>query len=227
DQHCMKPDYLEWSCKRSLENVGVDSFDIYYLHNPEMQKIKLGEKEFYKAIEKAFKRFEKLADEGLFKYYGVAVWSGFTAEGEELISLEKLVKIAEKIGGKEHRFKYIQFPFNMGKTNGYTQPTQKVNGEACTIIQAAFRLGVAVINSSSLLQMNLFKKSFKAESGVILDDSMTLTSDIQLALQFVRSTPGIVSSLFGSKVPIHIKSNVEISKIKAVPRTKYDLLYRL
>jgi aryl-alcohol dehydrogenase-like predicted oxidoreductase len=227
DQHCMTPDFLEWSCKKSLENVGVESFDIYYLHNPEMQKLKLGEKKFYKAIEAAFKRFEKLADEGLFKYYGVAVWNGFISDNDENIDLEKLVDIAQKVGGENHRFKYIQTPFNMAKTTVYTTFTQNVNGEECTLLQAAHRLGIGVISSSSLLQMNLFKKSFTPETGVILDQSMTLKSDIQLALQFVRSTPGIISSLFGSKVPKNIKHNCEISKIKAVQRAKYDLLYRL
>ena len=227
DQHCMTPDFLEWSCKRSLENIGVDSFDIYYLHNPEMQMSKLGKKEFYKQIEKIFKRFEKLADQGLFKYYGVAVWNGFIAENDELISLEKLVDIAKKVGGENHRFKYIQTPFNMGKTTAYTTFTQSVEANECTLLQAAYRLGIGVISSSSLLQMNLFKKSFSAETGAILDDTMTLKNDIQLALQFVRSTPGIVSALFGSKVPVNIKNNCEISKIKAVPKSKYDLLYRL
>ncbi|MDT8339514.1 MAG: aldo/keto reductase [Sulfurimonas sp.] len=227
DQHCMTPDFLEYSCRRSLKNLGVEALDIYYLHNPEMQMIKLGEKEFYKQIEKIFKRFEKLADEGLFQSYGVAVWSGFTSEREELLSLERLVEIAKKVGGENHRFKYIQLPFNMGKTAAYTQMTQKVSNEACTIIQAAYRLKIGVITSSSLLQMNLFKNSFKAETGVILDNTMTLKTDIQLALQFVRSTPGIISSLFGSKVPVHIKENSEIAKVKSVKREKYDLLYRL
>ncbi|QOY53163.1 aldo/keto reductase [Candidatus Sulfurimonas baltica] len=227
DQHCMTPDFLEYSCRRSLVNLGVESLDIYYLHNPEMQLIKLGEKEFYKLVEKIFTRFEKLADEGLFKSYGVCVWNGFTAENKELISLEKLVKIAIKVGGENHRFKYVQLPFNMGKTNAYTTPTQKVGGEECTIIQAAHRLNIGVISSSSLLQMKLFKKSFTRESGVVLDESMTLTSDIQLALQFVRSTPGIISSLFASKAPVHVKENCEISKVKSVDRNRYDLLYRL
>ncbi|MEA1917377.1 MAG: aldo/keto reductase [Campylobacterota bacterium] len=227
DQHCMSADYLEWSCKRSLKNLGVDSLDIYYLHNPEMQLSKLGKKEFYKQIEKVFKRFEKLADDGLFKNYGVAVWNGFTIQNDELINLEELVKIAIKVGGKEHRFKYVQVPFNMGKTDIYTQLSQSVANESCTLLQAAHRLNIGVISSSSLLQMNLFKKSFKAESGVILDKSMTLENDIQLALQFVRSTPGIITSLFASKVPVHVKQNVEISKVPAVKRASYDLLYRL
>lgn len=227
DQHCMTPDFLEYSCRKSISNLGVDALDIYYLHNPEMQLLKLGDKEFYKMIEKVFTRFEKLADEGLFKSYGVCVWNGFTAENKELISLEKLVEIAQKVAGEKNRFKYIQFPFNMGKTNAYTTLTQKVGGEECTIIQAAHRLNIGVISSSSLLQMKLFKKSFSAETGAVLDDTMTLKSDIQLALQFVRSTPGIVSGLFASKAPVHVKENCEISKVKSVPRDRYDLLYRL
>ncbi|MDD2698582.1 MAG: aldo/keto reductase [Arcobacteraceae bacterium] len=228
DQHCMTPDFLEWSLKRSLAHVGVKSFDIYYLHNPEMQLQRLGEKEFYKLIEKIFKRFEKLADIGLLKYYGVAVWNGFTSErSDELLSLEKLVQCAEKVGGENHRFKYIQFPFNMGKTAPYTLLTQKVKGEECTIMQAAHRLKMGIISSSSLLQRKLFQKPFTAEVGVILDDTMTIKNDVGLALQFVRSTPTIVSSLFGSIVPKHIKENCEIAKVRAVPRAKYDLLFRL
>lgn len=227
DQHCMSTDFLEYSCRRSLENVGVEGFDIYFLHNPEMQYLKLGKKEFYKQIERVFKRFERLADEGLFKSYGVAVWNGFTSEVNELISLEKLVNIAKKVGGENHRFAYIQTPFNMAKTNIYTQNTQSVNGEPCTLLQAAYRLKIGVISSSSLLQMKLFQKSFSAETGAVLDEKMELKSDIQLALQFVRSTQGIISSLFGSISPLHVKQNVEISKIKALKRARYDLLYRL
>ncbi len=56
---------------------------------------------------------------------------------------------------------------------------------------------------------------------------MVLKNDIQLALQFCRSTPGIISSLFASKVPVHVKENIEISKIKSAPRGNYDLIYKV
>ena len=229
DQHCMTPDYLEWSCEKSLENLGVKSIDIYYLHNPEMQLIKLGHEKFLKKIETIFKRFEKMADKGMIKYYGVAVWNAFINDkySQEHINLEDLLEIAKKVGGLNHRFKYIQTPFNIAKTSIYTMPTQIVKGEKCTLLQAAHRMNIGVISSSSLLQMNLFKNSFKAETGYLLDSKMVLENDIQLALQFVRSTPGLISSLFASKVPIHIKKNLEITKIKATPRSNYDLMYRV
>lgn len=229
DQHCMTPDFLEYSCKKSLANLQIETLDIYFLHNPEMQLVRLGKEAFYKEIEKIFTRFEKLADDGLFKYYGVAVWNAFILDYNEVehISLERLVQIAKKVGGENHRFKYIQTPFNIAKTQIYSINTQKVDNQPCTLIQAAKKLGIDIIGSSSLLQMNLFKKSFNSEVGFILDESMTLENDIQLALQFVRSTSGVLSSLFASKTPVHIKNNVKIASIKATPPSRYNLLYRL
>jgi len=155
------------------------------------------------------------------------VWNGFTAENDERMSLERLVDIALKVGGENHRFRTIQTPFNMGKTAIYTQPTQSVKGEPCTLLQAAHRLGIGVISSASLLQMKLFQRPFSVETGAILDESMTLGSDIELALQFVRSTPGVISSLVGSKTPVHIRQNCQIAKIKAIKPSRYNLLYRL
>ena len=228
DQHCMTPDYLEWSCQKSLENLGVKTLDIYFLHNPEIQISKLGYKNWLKKIEIIFKRFEKMVTKGMIKSYGVAVWNGFIDKStNEHINLEDLVKIAIKVGGENHNFKYIQTPFNMAKTSIYTMPTQTVKGEECTLLQAAHRLKIGVISSSSLLQMNLFKKSFNAQVGYLLDSKMVLENDIQLALQFVRSTPGLISSLFASKVPVHIKKNLEITKVPATSRAKYDLMYRV
>lgn len=229
DQHCMTPDFLEWSCKESLKNLGVDCLDIYFLHNPEMQLQKLGYRKFLKKIESIFTRFEKMVAQGLIKNYGIAAWNAFTNKKDsgEHINLEDLVNIALKVGGENHHFNYIQTPFNMGKTSIYTMPTQSVKDEECTLLQAAYRMKIGVISSSSLLQMNLFKKSFTAEVGYLMDSSMILENDIQLALQFCRSTPGIISSLFASKTPVHIKKNVEITKVKSVPRANYDLMYRV
>ncbi len=228
DQHCLSADFIEWSCKKSLENMGIEKFDIYYLHNPEIQISKLGYKKFLKKVESIFKRFEKMVEMGMIRYYGVAVWNGFIdSSTNEHINLEDLVEIALKVAGENHHFKYIQTPFNIAKTSIYTLPTQKVKGEECTLLQAAHRLKIGVISSSSLLQMNLFKKSFKPEVGYLLDNKMVLENDVQLALQFVRSTPGIISSLFASKTPVHIRKNLEITKLKTTPKANYDLMYRV
>ena len=83
------------------------------------------------------------------------------------------------------------------------------------------------MSSSSLLQMHLFKKPFRAEVGYVLDKEMVLKSDVALALQFVRSTKGILTSLFSSKEPEHVTNNLSIAAIPATKNTSYNLLYHL
>ena len=96
-----------------------------------------------------------------------------------------------------------------------------------TLLQVAYKLGIGVMSSSSLLQMHLFKKPFKPEIGYLLDSKMELQSDIQLALQFVRSTRGIVTSLFSTSSSEHVSSNLSIASVNATNTTKYNLLYKV
>jgi len=45
-QHCIAPGYLEQMIAWSLRNLQVDTIDIYYLHNPETQRISLSREPF-------------------------------------------------------------------------------------------------------------------------------------------------------------------------------------
>jgi aryl-alcohol dehydrogenase-like predicted oxidoreductase len=183
-----------------------------------------------KQLEKIFESFEGHVREGKIKAYGIAVWNAFTYEegNSEYINLEEVYDVARKVGGVNHHFKYIQLPFNIAKTNAYTIANQKMSdGNYYTPLQVAHKLGLGVMSSSSLLQMHLFQKPFKPEVGYLLDSKMELQSDIQLALQFVRSIRGIVTSLFSSSKPEHVSSNLGIATINATNSTKYNLLYKV
>jgi aryl-alcohol dehydrogenase-like predicted oxidoreductase len=230
DQHCITPAFLKDSLDRSLSNLHVKCLDIYFLHNPETQLTKIGYTHFLKKLEEIFESFETMVNEGKIKAYGIAVWNAFTYEegNSEYINLEEVYDVARKVGGVNHHFKYIQLPFNIAKTNAYTIANQKMSdGNYYTPLQVAHKLGLGVMSSSSLLQMHLFQKPFKPEVGYLLDSKMELQSDIQLALQFVRSTRGIVTSLFSSSKPEHVSSNLDIATINATNSTKYNLLYKV
>jgi len=230
DQHCMSVAFLNDSLHRSLENLHVSSLDIYFLHNPETQFQRLGHEAFYVHIEEIFRAFETWVEKGKIKSYGVAVWNAFFYEEghSEHISLERLYDIARKVGGEGHHFRYIQLPFNIAKTHAYTLATQKMSdGALYTPLQVAHTLGLGVIGSASLLQMHLFKKPFKPEIGYLLDSKMMLQNDVQLALQFSRSTRGLLSALFSSHEPLHVKANVAIAELNAVSMAKYNLLYKV
>jgi len=230
DQHCMSPAFLEDSLHRSLENLHVETIDIYFLHNPETQLTKIGYETFLKKLEGIFELFEAKVKEGKIKAYGIAVWNAFTYEpsNPEYISIEDVYDVACRVGGANHHFKYLQLPFNIAKTNAYSVANQKMSdGCMYTPLHVAHKLGLGVISSSSLLQMNLFQKPFKPEVGYVLDKEMILKSDVDLALQFVRSTRGIITSLFSSSKPEHVTCNVSIASINAIKSTQYQLLYQL
>lgn len=230
DQHCMTPAFLRDSLLRSLSNLRVECLDIYFLHNPETQLTKIGYPSFLKKLEEIFTLFEAFVAEGKIKAYGIAVWNAFTYEEEnsEYISLVDVYEVARKVGGAEHHFKYIQLPFNLAKTHAYSVANQKMpDGNYQTPLQVAHQLGLGVMSSSSLLQMHLFQKPFNPVVGYLLDSKIELHSDVQLALQFVRSTRGIVTSLFSSHESDHVKSNLRIAQQKAISSAKYNLLYNV
>lgn len=230
DQHCMTPKYLEFSIERSLKNMQLESIDIYYLHNPEMELGDFTYEQILKKIEEAFEVFERYVKAGKIKYYGIATWNGLiNSKGEfEYLSLQDLVDIAQKVGGDDNHFKFIQAPFNLAKTAMLTNKNQTLaDGNDYTLIEAAYKLGLQIQATSALLQMNLFKRPFTPEVGYILDSDMKLTSDIQLALQFNRSTLGVLTSFFSTRIPEHVVENLKITEVKAVNKAKYDLLFKL
>lgn len=225
DQYCIAPKYLEWSIEKSLVNLGVETLDIYYLSNPEMELGISDYRTVLKKIEKAFKVFEKKRAEGKIRSYGVALWNGLLNEVDhsEYVSILDLHKIAVKVGGENHGFKYLQMPYNLGKTNSLTYSNQKfTEGNYYPAQIVAKQLGINVIASSSLLQMKLFQAPFSQKVTDLLSDS-TL-SDIHYAIQFTRSSPFITSALFTSAQPEHIKNNLILNKVPKTDEISYKAI---
>src|SRR6202790_1515839 len=86
--HCMTPRFLENQLERSLSNLGVDSIDVYYLHNPETQLGEVSREEFAKRIRQAFSFLESAASAGKIQFYGMATWNGFRQESSTAEALQ-------------------------------------------------------------------------------------------------------------------------------------------
>ena len=216
DQYCMEPDYLQWSFEQSLKNLDVDHLDVFYLHNPEMALGYISYEAMLEKIEKAFALFETWRKEGKITWYGVATWNALTFEPEnmEYIRLEDLAKAAEKAGGRDHGLRFVQLPFNLAKPHGANYRNQPLeDGFFYTPFQAAKKLGMHVVTSSSLLQMNLFQRPFSQTVRETLGRG--LVSDTQCALQFARSAPEVTTALVGSKDPEHIIHDLAV--LRRVP----------
>jgi aryl-alcohol dehydrogenase-like predicted oxidoreductase len=213
--HVMTPRWLEDQLGRSLRNLGVACIDVYYVHNPETQLASVPRPEFLARIRAAFECLERQVAAGRIGRYGVATWNGFRVrpDAREPLSLQELVHQAEAVAGAGHHFRVIQLPYNLAMPEAYAAATQVVDGERLTPVDAAARLGIAIVASASILQGQLSRRLPQA----LTDAFPGLESSAQRALAFVRSTPGITTALVGMGSRAHVAENLVLARTAPRP----------
>jgi aryl-alcohol dehydrogenase-like predicted oxidoreductase len=220
--HCMTPRFLENQLGRSLSNLGVDSIDIYYLHNPETQLTEVSRPDFLERIRDAFIFLESATATGKIHSYGVATWNGLRQDSatRDSLQLGELEELARDIAGEKHRFRFVQLPFNLAMTEALTLGNQKLSGETKTVMEAAGELGITLIASASLLQGQVARNlpPFVAQA-------LGLQSDAERALQFARSSPGITTALVGMSHPEHVRANARLAGIPPATVDEFSKLF--
>lgn len=221
--HCITPSYLQSQIDQSLKNMDLETLDVFYIHNPESQLSEVSKIEFDLRLASAFERLEKNRAEGKIKFYGVATWNGFRLQPNErnYHSLEKMWNIAEKIGGDNHGFRFIQLPFNLMMPEAFVFQNQQFNGEVFSTVEIAQNFGISVMISGSIMQGKLshgLPENIKVNLGNLESDAMT-------SLQFVRSTPAVTTALIGMSNPIHVEENMQLANISPVTMEQYERLF--
>lgn len=209
--HCMTPRYLGAMLDISRSNLGLESVDIYYLHNPETQLAAVGHDEFLARIRSAFEFLEAAVAAGKIVCYGTATWNGFRLKPNErgYLSLAELVSAATDVGGTDHHFRVIQLPYNLAMTEALTLRNQILpGGNQVSLLAAADAMDIAVCASASLLQGQLTSRL----PEVLQSAFPEMESDAQRSLQFVRSTPGIDVALVGMSSAAHVAHNLATLK---------------
>jgi aryl-alcohol dehydrogenase-like predicted oxidoreductase len=221
--HCMSPRYLDDQIDRSRANLGLETLDVYYLHNPEMQLAEVGRPEFLARLRLAFAGLEQAVHDKRIARYGAATWNGFRVDPgtAEYLSLQEVVAVAREAGGADHHFKVIQAPYNLAMTEAYTRANQQVGDETVTLVEAARRLGVYVMASASVYQGQLTRNL----PPVVAQFLPGLETDAQRALQFVRSTPGIGTALVGMKSVAHVEENAAVTGVPPLPAADFARLF--
>jgi aryl-alcohol dehydrogenase-like predicted oxidoreductase len=225
--HCMTPDYLQSQIDQSLANMGIGTIDVFYIHNPESQLSEVDKYTFEAKLAKAFEKLEENRAAGKLKFYGVATWNGFRAQPAErgYHSLERMVKIAEQIAGKDstegHGFKFIQLPYNLAMPEAYVLPNQACSGKALSILDVARSLGVTVMVSASILQGKL-------AGGIpqnIVESMGNPATEALASIQFARSTPGVNTALIGMSRSRHVEENMALANIEPVDMETIQRLF--
>lgn len=219
--HCMAPAYLNDQLDLSLANLGVKTLDLMYLHNAaESQLPEVGRPEFMKRLQAVFEFYEQARADGRIRFYGLATWNCFrvdSEESDEYLSLETVVKFAERIGGPQHGFRFIQLPFNLAFTEALTQPYQSIEDDWMSLIEAAMALEIGVFTSVPLLQGQLLKETR-------LPQFEGLNAPSQECLQFVRSNPGVIAPLVGHKQPAHIEQNLKVASVPPLMLAEFEAM---
>jgi predicted aldo/keto reductase-like oxidoreductase len=138
------------------------------------------------------------------------------------MSLARLAELAERAGGKNHRFRFIQLPLNLGMAEAYTIKREPVAGDMKSTLEAAAALGVTVVASASLMQSRL-AHDLPAEIRARLPGPLT---DAQCALQFTRSTPGVAVALVGMGKAVHVAENLGIASFPPATSEQYLSLFQ-
>jgi aryl-alcohol dehydrogenase-like predicted oxidoreductase len=205
--HALTPRYLAHQLEVSCAALGVDTLDLFHLHNPEQQLPHLGPDRFYGVIREAFEACEGFVREGKIRSYGTATWNGFRvpAGRPDHLSLARLWAEAEAAGGRDHHFRWIQLPLNLALPEAFLAPTQTLGGEALTPLRAAQALGLSVQVSASIMQARIL-----AQLPADLMAALGARTPAQAALQFARSCPGVTTALCGMGQPGHVAENAAV-----------------
>ncbi|MGH9711588.1 MAG: aldo/keto reductase [Candidatus Acidiferrales bacterium] len=220
--HCMTPRYLQDQIERSRRNLDISCIDVFYVHNPETQLGEVPREEFNRRIAVAFETLEAEVAAGRIRSYGMATWNAFRNESgaPDYLSLYQMVGLARQAAGNEHHFHFVQLPFNLAMPEALMRPNQIVGGKTLSMVQAARELGITLIASASLLQSHLVGKV-----SPVIHDTFGLSDDLECALQFVRSAPGIATALVGMKQVEHVRTNLKMVRISPASQEQFRKMF--
>ncbi|MCA1620749.1 MAG: aldo/keto reductase [Acidobacteria bacterium] len=221
--HCMTPRYLAHQVAQSLRNTGLETIDVYYVHNPETQLQVVERAEFDARLRAAFGQLERERAGGRIRFYGVATWNGFRArEGDRgHHALETMWEAARAAGGEGHGFRFVQLPVNLKMLEAHLAKNQTARGAAVSLLEAARALGVTVVASASILQGQAAHDLPERIRGPL----GSLPTDAQTAIQFTRSTPGVTTALVGMSRRAHVEENLQLARVAPASADDYGRLF--
>jgi aryl-alcohol dehydrogenase-like predicted oxidoreductase len=207
DAHSIAPGFLADQLRRSRDNLGVETIDVYYVHNPEQQLDAIKPSQLLDRLRETFAMLESRCDAGDIARYGCATWNGFRAArgSRGHLELAEVVAAAHDAGGPDHRCRVVQLPVSLAMPEAVRLSTQRVRGREMPFLHAAAELGISVVASAPLLQARL-------ASGLppqVREALPGFSTDAQRALSFVTSLP-VSTALVGMRTLAHLDENLAV-----------------
>jgi aryl-alcohol dehydrogenase-like predicted oxidoreductase len=227
--HCMTPEFIDHQFDLSLANLGVDTIDCYYVHNPEAQLPIRSREAVYDQLEATFTRLEERVAAGDLERYGLATWTAFRVESDEpaFLSLYEVLDraraAAAAVGADDHHFRAIQLPFNPMMSEAFTVRSHETREDVPipNVLSVARAADVGVFTSATLAQGEILEK------GIPEDVEIWFKGDTvaQKAINFARSAPAVTCALVGSRRPAHILENANAGTYGRMGDEAFDVVF--
>ncbi|WP_122089632.1 aldo/keto reductase [Halalkalicoccus subterraneus] len=224
--HCIAPDFIEDQLDRSLENLGIGTVDLYYVHNPETQLEARSREAVYDQLEETFARLEERVAAGDLRYYGVATWDAFRvrSEHENFLSLPEIASrarsAAKAAGNTATHLRAIQLPFNVHMADGFTVAAHEGAEGAESALWFAQKAGLNAFASASLGQGRLASGLPEAVAERLEGESA-----VQKAINFARSAPGVTSALVGASDREHVREDLDACRFDPMGADAFDSVF--
>jgi len=204
--HSLRPAFLADQLARSRANLGLETVDLFYLHNPETQLESGAEAAGLERIRRAIGWTEEARTAGTVRAAGLATWNGLRVPPGSPGHLPLLGLVAP--AAAERPIVAIQLPLNLAMPEALAAPTQEIEEASVPVLVAARFAGLAVFASASLLQGRL-TDGLPPEIESVFSG---LETDAQRALQFTRSAPGVTTALVGMSSAEHVRENLVLAQ---------------
>jgi aryl-alcohol dehydrogenase-like predicted oxidoreductase len=209
--HSLDPPFLRDQIDRSRRNLGLETIDLYALHDPEIHLVSKGPTRFRTLMARAFEVLERAVSDGRIAAYGLATWSGFLVPYDERghLSVFDLFDLALEVGGADHHLRGVQLPYGLGIGEGFGLASQfGPETRAASVLDTLRDTGTAVYAIAPLAR----GRTVRGLPPTIREALPGLRTDAQRCLQFARSTPAVSTALVGMRDPAHVEENVEVAR---------------
>ncbi len=225
--HSLDPTFIEAMLERSLSNLGVESIDCYYLHNPETQLLDVDRAGLYDQLETTFELLERRRAAGDIGVYGLATWQAFRVpeSHQQYLSLPEILNraqaAADTVGAADnHGLRVIQLPFNIDMADAFTVKAQPTDEEPVSVLEYAHDSELSVVTSASIGQGDL-----AAAIPPAVDAELSGDTAAQRAINFARSAPGVTCSLVGMSAVDHVAENIAAGTFDPLGASAFDMIF--
>lgn len=224
--HAVAPSFLRDQLSRSLDNLGLDTIDLYYVHNPETQLDVRSRDAVYDQLEATFEVLERRVAAGDLRHYGVATWDAFRVPRthDHYLSIPEIItrarNAAKTAGNTATHFRAIQVPFNVYMADAFTVEAQPGPDGDQSVLWFAQEAGLDVFTSASLGQGEVLE-------GIPDGVERRLSGDTtaQRGLNFARSAPGVTCALSGMASVEHVRENVAAGTFEPLGADAFDAVF--